>query len=278
MNITYYLDSETGLMKLKFKKNIIESLNLDTQKIFKDHIIPMMTMNPKFVLTGSLSLKLLGFEPMDVVGDFDFGLMDTFSEEEYEALKNFFNLNDSSQGYGYENSIHAYKFNPKAHMWQLYKQRNAHIDDDKDTELYFKMDIFNDEILRKKDIISIYWDDFEIKLVHPSITYSYRMRYALDTRSSTTFKYWDRMDKFMKDAKPYYNKIRSIYKMIERISEHNVNVEGDKNKIAYLRNLIATREVNADNFFRQVFELTTPNTNWLDERSMEWASPNKAIQ
>ena len=86
------------------------------------------------------------------------------------------------------------------------------------------------------------------------------------------------MDKFMKDAKPYYNKIRSIYKMIERISEHNVNVEGDKNKIAYLRNLIATREVNADNFFRQVFELTTPNTNWLDERSMEWASPNKAIQ
>ena len=59
------------------------------------------------------------------------------------------------------------------------------------------MDIFNDEILRKRDIITIYYDEFPVRLVHPSVTLSYRMRYALDIRSSQTFKYWEKMKVFI---------------------------------------------------------------------------------
>ena len=91
--------------------------------------------------------------------------------------------------------------------------------------MYFKMDVFSDEMIRKKDIISVFWDDFEIKMVHPSITLSYRMRYALDSRSSTSYKYWKRMDDFMKDAKPYYN----LYLCVKINLNNKNNIDKGKN-------------------------------------------------
>jgi hypothetical protein len=210
MNIHYDINSETGLMNLKFKKTILDPLG-DNKDIFEKYILPMLSMNEKFVLTGSLSLKLLGFEPMDKVGDFDFGLLDTFTEEEYVSLKNFFGLHDTAHGYGREQFPQDItpkpEFYPKAHMWQFSKRWSEPVDADLAKELFFKMDIFNDEMLRKKDIITIYYEDFPVRLVHPSITLSYRMRYALDVRSSTTFKYWEKMKAFMDNAKSYYNQI-----------------------------------------------------------------------
>jgi hypothetical protein len=216
----------------------------------------MLAMNDKFVLTGSLSLKLLGFESIDKIGDFDFGLLDTFTEEEWLSLKNFFNLaSNQSESYGGD-PTNAPKFDPKAHLWQFYKQWSEPVTEELSRPVGFKMDIFNDEIIRKRDIITVYYDEFPVRLVHPSITLSYRMRYALDIRSTTTFKYWEKMKLFMDNAKLYYNQIRSIAKMQARVHEHNANIEGDKKKIAYLRNLINTREVNAENFFEKVFKET----------------------
>ena len=255
MNIHYDINSENGIMKLKFKNTILDPLG-GKKEIFEKYILPMLSMNDKFVLTGSLSLKLMGFEPMDNVGDFDFGLLDTFTEEEWISIKNFFGLaSNQSESYGGD-PTNAPKFDPKAHMWQLSKRWNEPTDDELENSMYFKMDIFNDEILRKRDIITIYYNEFPVRLVHPSITLSYRMRYALDIRSSTTFKYWEKMKAFMDNAKSYYNQIRSIAKMIARVHEHNANIEGDKKKIDYLRNLINTREVNAENFFEKVFTET----------------------
>ena len=260
MNIIYDIDSQTGKLRLKFKSNVLDGLDEMTRDAFDKFVLPMLTMGDKFVLTGSLSLKLLGFEPMKDVGDFDFGLSKEFTEEDYNNIKNFFDLHDTSHGYSFGDKFHIPKFDPKAHMWQFTKSwkesQNDTLDIDLDLHKYFKVDIFNDEILRKKDIITVYYDDFELQLIHPSITYSYRMRYALDPRSSTAFKYWERMNGFMKDAKPYYNKIKAIYKMIARVYEHNTNIEGDQKKITYIRGLIDKRDYNMDEFFKQVFETT----------------------
>ena len=269
MNIHYDINSETGLMSLKFKKTILDPLG-DNKDIFEKYILPMLSMNEKFVLTGSLSLKLLGFEPMDKVGDFDFGLLDTFTEEEYVSLKNFFQLSNSSNGYGWDSDTpEIHRFDPKAHMWQFSKRWSEPADADLAKELFFKMDIFNDEMLRKKDIITVYYDEFPVRLIHPSITLSYRMRYALDVRSSTTFKYWEKMKAFMDNAKSYYNQIRAIGKMQARVHEHNVNIEGDKKKIDYLRNLINTREANAESFFEKVFKETLDPFTLIMEKEQE---------
>jgi hypothetical protein len=59
MNIVYNIDSQTGKLKLKFKQNILDNLDKDAKEAFNKYILPMLTMNNKFVLTGSLSLRLL---------------------------------------------------------------------------------------------------------------------------------------------------------------------------------------------------------------------------
>ena len=188
MNIVYDINPETGLMRLKFKDGLLNSLNEDNREAFDKYLLPLLAMNDKFVLTGSLSLKLLGFEPLDKVGDFDIGLTSAFTEEEFTTVKNFFGFFTSyGEKYGYESDKKG--FDPNAHLWQFSKHWEINVNEELSRSTEIKIDVFNDEMLRKRDIIEIYFDDFPVRLIHPSITYSYRMRYALDQRSSTTFKY-----------------------------------------------------------------------------------------
>ena len=255
MNIVYDINSETGLMRLKFKDGLLNSLDRDNREAFDKYLLPLLAMNDKFVLTGSLSLKLLGFEPLDRVGDFDIGLTSAFTEEEFTTIKNFFGFFTSyGERYGYEPD--KKEFDPNAHLWQFGKRWEVNVNEELAKSVEIKIDIFNDEMLRKKDIIEIWYDDFLIRLIHPSVTYSYRMRYALDQRGYTTYKYWERMSEFMRDAKQYYLKIRAIYKMIAHIHEHNANVEGNKDKIAKIRELADRRAYNMETFFEKVFNET----------------------
>lgn len=268
MNIIYDISPKTGLMRLKFKDGLLNPLLEDNREAFDKYLLPLLAMNNKFVLTGSLSLKLLGFEPLDKVGDFDIGLTSAFTEEEFNTIKNFFGFFTSyGEKYGYESDKKG--FDPNAHLWQFNKHWEINVNEELSRSTEIKIDIFNDEMLRKKDIIEIYFDDFPVRLIHPSITYSYRMRYALDQRSSTTFKYWERMDHFMKNAKQYYLKIRAIYKMIARVHEHNANVEGNKEKIDRLRTLIDKRENNISEFFEQVFKETLDPFTLVMEKEHE---------
>jgi len=268
MNIIYDINPETGLMKLKFKDGLLSSLNEDNREAFDKYLLPLLAMNDKFVLTGSLSLKLLGFEPLDKVGDFDIGLTSAFTEEEFTTIKNFFGF-FTSYGEKYGHISDKKEFDPNAHLWQFGKHWEISVNEELSRSTEIKIDIFNDEMLRKKDTIEIYFGDFPVRLIHPSITYSYRMRYALDQRGSTTFKYWERMDHFMKNAKQYYLKIRAIYKMIARVHEHNANVEGNKDKIDRLRTLIDKRENNISEFFEQVFKETLDPFTLVIEKEHE---------
>ena len=268
MNIIYDINPETGLMKLKFKDGLLSSLNEDNREAFDKYLLPLLAINDKFVLTGSLSLKLLGFEPLDKVGDFDIGLTSAFTEEEFTTIKNFFGF-FTSYGEKYGHTPDKKEFDPNAHLWQFGKHWEINVNEELSRSTEIKIDIFNDEMLRKKDTIEIYFGDFPVRLIHPSITYSYRMRYALDQRGSTTFKYWERMDHFMKNAKHYYLKIRAIYKMIARVYEHNANVEGNKEKIDRLRTLIDKRENNISEFFEQVFKETLDPFTLVMEKEHE---------
>lgn len=273
MNIVYDINPKTGLLRLKFKDNIIDSLNSDNKEAFEKYLLPLLAMCDKFVLTGSLSLKLLGLEQLDTVGDFDLGLLDKFTEDDYNNIKNFFGFHDVAHGYHRDvlppDITPKPSFYPEARLWQFSKSWDHDSTDMPTLAKYIRIDIFNDEKLRKKDIIEVYFDDFPIRLIHPSITYSYRMRYALDQRGSTSFKYWERMVDFMKDAKPYYLKIRAIYKMIARVHEHNANIEGDIKKINFIRSLVDKREYNADEFFNRVFKETIDPFSILLDKEAE---------
>jgi hypothetical protein len=254
MNIVYDINSDTGVMRLKFKKDCLNPLG-NKKEIFEKYILPMLAMNDKFLLTGSLSLKLLGFEPIDEIGDFDLGLLSKFTEDDYHNLKSFFNLHDNINDSNYSDvPDKPFKFDEDAHLWQFSKAWSESTDDpDIAKAMFFKLDIFNDEIIRKRDVLTIYYDDFPIKLVHPSITLSYRMRYALDVRGTTTYKYWEKMKALMDNAKSYYNNLRVISRMNMRIYEHNYSIENNKDRLAYIKDLIYRREYNMEEFLKQVF-------------------------
>lgn len=257
MNIVYDIHPDTGIMRLKFKKDILDPLK-DKKEIFEKYILPMLAMNDKFLLTGSLSLKLLGFEPMDQVGDFDLALLSKFTEEDYHNIKNFFGLHDNINDDNYGDvPSKPFVFDETAHLWQFSKQWNEPTDNpDINKSMFFKLDVFNDEIIRKRDIFTIYYDEFPVRLVHPSITLSYRMRYALDIRGTTGFKYWEKMKAFFDNAKSYYNNLRVISKMNMRIHEHNFSVENNRDKLARIKDLVSRRESNMDAFFKKVFNET----------------------
>jgi hypothetical protein len=258
MNIIYNINPDTGIMRLEFKKDLLNPLG-DKKEIFEKYILSMLAMNNKFTLTGSLSLKLLGFEPIDQVGDFDIGLLDKFTEEDYHNIKNFFRLHDNVNDNNYsDSSDKPFVFDLKAHLWQFSKQWSEPTDNpDINKAIFFKLDIFNDEIIRKRDIITVYYDEFPVRLVHPSITLSYRMRYALDVRGTTAFKYWEKMKSLMDNAKSYYNNLRAIQTMNMRIHEHNFAIENNKDKLARIKNLISRRENSMEEFFKKVFNETT---------------------
>jgi len=104
------------------------------------------------------------------------------------------------------------------------------------------------------------------------------MRYALDVRSSVAFKYWERMKAFMDNSKEYYLKIRTLYKMIARVYEHNTAVEGNSEKISKLRALIDRREQYADSFFEKIFEQTIDPFTFILEQEAEKFSAERAAQ
>jgi hypothetical protein len=79
------------------------------------------------------------------------------------------------------------------------------------------------------------------------------MRYALDVRGTTTFKYWEKMKALMDNAKSYYNNLRVISRMNMRIHEHNYSIENNKDRLAYIKDLIYRREYNMEEFLKQVF-------------------------
>jgi hypothetical protein len=64
------------------------------------------------------------------------------------------------------------------------------------------------------------------------------------------------MKEFMDSAKSYYTNIKAISQMYARVHEHNANVEGNENKINYIRGLIDRRNYNMDDFFKKVFKET----------------------
>ncbi len=79
------------------------------------------------------------------------------------------------------------------------------------------------------------------------------MRYALDVRGTTAFKYWEKMKGLMDNAKSYYNNLRAIQTMNMRVHEHNYSIENNKDRLTYIKNLISRREHNMEEFFKKVF-------------------------
>ena len=154
---------------------------------FEEYAIPVINiLKDKLVLTGSLSLKLLGvpFARKELKSsDFDFGLRAPLTVDEFVHFKDFFELHsnfEEQERYSAEDEERE----PRPHTPEielsnrLITLKKVKYNSDNGLDLVYKIDIFNCDYMLSKDIIEIEYKGYIIPVVHPGITISYKAKYA----------------------------------------------------------------------------------------------------
>ena len=204
---------------------------------YDDVIMPLLNINDKLVLGGSLSLYIMNIMKYDFtqrVPDVDMGLKGAIVEEDLSILCDFFNLNiKHNQSDDYDiipdinNSslVSEFKTKPVSHFVnrELIQLEKYH---KKTDTVEYIVDLFNSQYLKPKDIIHIPYNDHIIRLTHPSVILSYKSKYAYDTRVGKQYKHfkdiqdinWDNYFKIVKQIGTVYENsklIHSCYLMSE---------------------------------------------------------------
>lgn len=195
-------------------------LNKIPQK-WEDRIIPLMTINDKLVLGGSIALHILKIMDYDFnkrTPDLDFSLTEPFEEKEFLTLIDFFNLSVVRGVNDYGDDGHPiYNLNPKTvlekelimleHSGNIVKA----IEEDKLDEYqekYYRVDFFNNNFLKKKDWFELDYFGTPIKITHPSVILSAKMKYATDNRVGKQHKHFQDIKSI--DWKEYFKIVKRI--------------------------------------------------------------------
>ena len=225
---------------------------------YENIILPLMTINPKLVLGGSLALHILDIMDYNFNNrkpDLDFSLLEPLTEEELLFCKDFFDLNFIAKRNDYEmetekvNNIEVttnLKFKTASHFLtkeiiQLYKSDLKAIPDGVEHwDKEYIIDFFNKEYLPSKEMIKIQYKDFELRLTHPSVILSHKSKYAYDTRVGKQYKHFQDLQTI--DWKKYFQIVKRFHaiwvpvtdsKIIgyQKISHYEFDANFDKNKV-----------------------------------------------
>jgi len=207
----------------------MEQLINKLPQTWEDRIIPLMTLNDTFVLGGSLALyilKMMDYNFKERTPDLDFSLTEPFEEKEFLTLIDFFNLSVVRGVNDYGDDGHPiYNLNPKTvlekelimleHSGNIVKA----IEEDKLDEYqekYYRVDFFNNNFLKKKDWFELDYFGTPIKITHPSVILSAKMKYATDNRVGKQHKHFQDIKSI--DWKEYF-------KIVKRIQATHTTVE-----------------------------------------------------
>jgi hypothetical protein len=251
MNIEYTIDPGTGLMKLSFKQDIIGKLPLRQQHVFRTQLLKLLAFNEKLILTGSLSLKILGFEQMSAVGDYDFLLADFLTEGEYKAILKVFNLSPTQV---IENGdAKDLEFSLRAFKWRLSAPDQ------------FTVEIFNRIYNIHTGSFKIYWGDQEIKVAHPSEVWGFRLLMVLQhpTWPKTKHKHWQNsVDLFRDQAhlQTTLEKLQQLEHMKIRVACYNSFILHDPSKSSKALSFINSTDDHSPEFYDKLFQLVLDST------------------
>ena len=189
---------------------------------WEDRIIPLMTINDKLVLGGSIALhilKIMDYNFNERTPDLDFSLTESFEEKEFLTLLDFFNLSvvRGVNDYG-EDGHPIHKLNPTESLEKelIMLESNLVIDPNETNwkHIYYRVDFFNKNYLRKKDWFELDYFGTPLKLTHPSIILAAKMMYGTDNRVGKQYKHFKDIQSI--DWKEYF-------KIVKRIrSKHNI--------------------------------------------------------
>lgn len=176
-------------------------------KKYEDIILPLLTLNKKLVLAGSLSLYLMKIIEYDFINrtpDIDITLKEPLTLEELEIIINFFNLNikiNESSDYDTQiiktNDLNEEStrtiIKPVSHF--LNKELIQLQKLNEDGEIEYIIDIFNKNYIKPKNTIRIKYNEFDMFISYPSEVLSYKCKYAYDIRVGKQYKHFEDIHK-----------------------------------------------------------------------------------
>ena len=188
---------------------------------WEDRIIPLMTLNDTFVLGGSLALhilKVINYNFKERTPDLDFSLTEPFEEQKFLTLIDFFNLSVVRGVNDYGDDGHPiYNLNPKTvlekelimleHSGNIVKAIEENKLDEYQ-EKYYRVDFFNNNFLKRKDWFELDYFGTTIKITHPSVILSAKMKYATDNRVGKQHKHFQDIKSI--DWKEYFKIVKRI--------------------------------------------------------------------
>jgi hypothetical protein len=205
----------------------MEQLINKLPQTWEDRILPLMTLHDKFVLGGSLALhilKIMDYDFKERTPDLDFSLTEPFEEKEFMMLVDFFNLSviKGSNDYGDDGYPTPISTTTSLEKELIMLEVKTNFDDiisgadDEWRSKYYKMDFFNKNYLKKKDWFELDYFGTTIKITHPSVILSAKMKYATDNRVGKQHKHFQDIKSI--DWKEYF-------KIVKRIQATHTTIE-----------------------------------------------------
>ena len=180
-------------------------------------VLPLMSLTNKLVLGGSTALYMIGAmkrEPQDL----DISLKERLTHSELSHIIDFFNLN-------YELTSDDYKFEEddfgggnmvaneptvetvlNRDLIQLYHMKDDYVD--------YKIDIFNQKLVGKSNIMQVNYQGAVLNMVHPSYCIAAKAKYAFDPRVKASYKHIADLKQIIEDdnLKQYYKTVNELSK------------------------------------------------------------------
>jgi hypothetical protein len=190
---------------------------------YDDIIFALTSINDKLILGGSLGLYVMGIIEYDFKNrkpDIDFSLTEPLTEDELLTLKDFFNLDyvvgkgdydttESPDGYKIKGNTKTDKHFAQKELIQLYKFSTEWVIPSGDNgNIEYTVDFFNSQYIKPRDIVYVDYNGVKLKVNHPSITLSYKSRYAYDNRVGKQYKHFKDIGDI--NWKKYFQIVKSI--------------------------------------------------------------------
>jgi len=180
-------------------------------------VLPLMSLTNKLVLGGSTALYMIGAmkrEPQDL----DISLKEQLTHSELSHIIDFFNLN-------YELTNDDYRFEEddfgggnmvaneptvetvlNRELIQLYHMKDDIVD--------YKIDIFNQKLVGKRNIMTVEYQGAVLNMVHPSYSIAAKAKYAFDPRIKASYKHIADLKQIMEEdnLKQYYKTVNELSK------------------------------------------------------------------
>jgi hypothetical protein len=213
----------------------------------EDIIFPLMSFSDKLILTGSASMYVMDIfkrPNKNTIGDIDFALTHKLTVDEITHIKDFFGLTSKTEEETeYEEDIDVKILGAKyitdkngdsipmcktfiakdeieKKIIQLLKYNN-------NNELIYKIDIFNYDYLEFKNVLILpYSDSINIKVQHPSITWSHKSKLAFDPRVNASYKHLEDLKHLInecyehegvKNISHYYTQLKQLETLSNKI-------------------------------------------------------------